>query len=670
MRVLGVVAIILALVIGACSGSGEAPTPTTDVGAEVRTAVAEALPTATPSPTPDIDATVEARMAETLAAVPPTPIPAPTPVPTATFIPAPTATLTPVPTATPTPVPTATPTPVPTATPTPLPTARPRSEPISVMVRRARPAVVRISSGTGIGTGVIFDTQGRTGYVVTNEHVVEGQSRVSVTVNDSTTYSGTVLGVDAVRDLAVVSICCGDFTALEFGDADGLEAGDEVVNIGYALGFSGEATVTKGIVSALRYDSRYQAYVIQSDAVINPGNSGGPMLSAAGQILGINTFKYEETESGRPTEGLGFAISAVTVQQRIPILRAGTAIPTATPAPRPTPTPSPGAGYDFEPMNGGLRHDPSDGFIKTEYANVSISDMVVEATFVNPYSASTNSWSYGFFLRDDRSIVSDSSFLEFVVSSNRRWEVLARSDNASERVRSGTVSNLNTGSGGRNHLMVVAIGARGWIFVNGDYVASVDFSSVTREGDVAVITGAYTGDEMVGAVTRYEEFRGYEMKKRYGPAAGVLEKEPGSVGWHGSRVSTRDLVVEAEFINPPGQNWDYGFAVRNPQFNRTEVIGVTDNEWWFHKTRNVSDDAYTDIASGYLRDSGLRLVSGQNYLLLIAVEECGWFFINDRLVAKLALDHNQDAGNVGASGDFFRDSQGKPEFMNFNVWAP
>ena len=89
------------------------------------------------------------------------------------------------------------------------------------MVRRARPAVVRISSGTGTDTGVIFDTQGRTGYLVTNEHVVEGQSRVSVTVYDSTTYSGTVLGVDAVRDLAVVSICCGDFTALEFGDAAG-----------------------------------------------------------------------------------------------------------------------------------------------------------------------------------------------------------------------------------------------------------------------------------------------------------------------------------------------------------------------------------------------------------------------------------------------------------------
>ena len=141
--------------------------------------------------------------------------------------------------------------------------------------------MVRITISTGTGTGVIFDTQGRTGYVVTNEHVVEGQSRVNVTVNDSTTYNGTVLGIDAVRDLAVVSICCGDFTALEFGDAAALEVGDEVVSIGYALGsrIQGSATVTKGIVSALRWDPDRSAYVIQSDAAINPGNSGGPMLS-------------------------------------------------------------------------------------------------------------------------------------------------------------------------------------------------------------------------------------------------------------------------------------------------------------------------------------------------------------------------------------------------------
>ena len=504
------------------------------------------------------------------------------------------------------------------------------------------------------------------GYVVTNEHVVEGQSRVNVTVNDSTTYSGTVLGVDAVRDLAVVSICCGDFTALEFGDATALEVGDEVVNIGYALAIEGAATVTKGIVSALRYDSDHQAYVIQSDAPINPGNSGGPMLSPEGRVLGINTFAYVGDFGA---EGIGFAISARTVTERVPVLRAGSAVPTATPV-SPTPIPNTTEGYDFGPTNGDLFHDPSDNFIKTDYAGVTISDMVIEATFVNPYSESSKSWSYGFFLRYDVTDY-DPPFLQFVVSSNRSWAVWTGTDAPYDRVGGGTVGNLKTGSRGRNHLMVVAIGVRGWFFVNGEHIASADLSSVAGPGDIAVITGAYTGHEVAGAVTRYEGFKGYALRKQYGPAEGVLEKEPGRIGTHWSGVRTRDLVAEAEFINPHNsQDWDCGFVIRNPEFGRLEVISVTNDERWYHDSSKVGDDAYTDVASGYLRNSGVNLSSNRNRLLLIAVEGSGWFFINDKLVTKLDLGHNQDVGSVGAMGDFFLSHNSRPEFKDFNVWAP
>ena len=201
--------------------------------------------------------------------------------------------------------------------------------------------------------------------------------------------------------------------------------------------------------------------------------------------------------------------------------------------------------------------------------------------------------------------------------------------------------------------MVVTIGERGWVFVNGDFVAIVDLKITAHAGDVAVITGAYAGDEVAGAVTVMKGSRDTKMKKQYGPANGVLEKEPGSVGWHGSGVWTRDFVTEAEFINPRGEDWDYGFIIRNPEFNRLEVIGVTDNGWWFHDTRNVGDYEYTEVSSGFLSSSGLRLSSNRNGLVLIAVEGSGWFFINDQLVSKLDLGHNQDAGNVGATGDFF-----------------
>ncbi len=259
--------------------------------------------------------------------------------------------------------------------------------------------MVRIETNSSTGSGVLYETEGRTGYIITNQHVIEGYNQVWVTVNDSDRYRGDVLGADSVRDLAVVEICCGDFKKLSFGDASSLEPGDEVVNIGYALGMQGEATISRGIVSAIRYDSRHRSDVIQTDAATNPGNSGGPMLSLSGEILGINTFGIDESASGRQVEGLNFAISEKTVQERIPALRADTASPTPTPTRRLSPTPSPERTNSFGPVSGELRHDPSDGFIKTEYADVSVTDMVVEATFTNPYSSSYNSWDYGFIIR-------------------------------------------------------------------------------------------------------------------------------------------------------------------------------------------------------------------------------------------------------------------------------
>ena len=535
-------------------------------------------------------------------------------------------------------------------------------------MKQVRPAVVRIQTSSGSGSGVIFETQGRTGYVVTNHHVVEGEVQVSVIVNDSTTYRGSVLGTDSVRDLAVLTICCGSFQTLPFGNAAALQPGDEVVAIGYALGLPGEATVTRGIVSAVRYDSTHRSDVIQTDAAINPGNSGGPMLSLSGEILGINTFRYDESQSGRPTEGLGFAISGTTVQQQIPTLRASPPAPTPTPTPRrPTATPTPGQLIDFGPISGELRHDPSDSFIETEYANVSIADMMVEATFVNPYSAASNKWDYGFIFRR----VNTGPAIHFAVTSDRSWYLAWRETPAADnqRVGGGTIPTFDTSAGGWNHLRVVAIKERGWLFVNGEFVSALDLSDVTGPGDLAVITGAFEGNEVAGAVIRFENFQGERLSRRYGPAEGKLEKEPGRIGAHWSGVRTRDLMAEAEFVNPQGSDWDYGFIIRNPELNHLDVIGLTDKAWWFHYALDVGDDEYTEVADGYLSDAGISLLS-RNHLLIIAIDGAGWLFVNDRLVAKLDLGHNQTSGGISAMGDFFGSHQGSPSFENFNVWAP
>ena len=183
------------------------------------------------------------------------------------------------------------------------------------MVEKVRPSVVRITAGGNVGTGFIFRLDGEAAYVMTNHHVVTGYSVPTVQVRDITDYNGAVIGTDSIRDLAVIRICCGNFKAIPFGEESDVVVGTEIVNIGYALALRGQATVSTGIISAVRYDSHRSADVIQTDASINPGNSGGPMLTLDGSlVLGINTFKYV----GTSVEGVGFALSGPYVQRLLP----------------------------------------------------------------------------------------------------------------------------------------------------------------------------------------------------------------------------------------------------------------------------------------------------------------------------------------------------------------
>lgn len=183
------------------------------------------------------------------------------------------------------------------------------------MVESVRPAVVRINSGKLVGSGFIFRRDGGGAYVLTNYHVLD-RSIVTVTVNGRDRYDGRVLGVDTVRDVAVLRICCGEFSTVAFADESDIKTGVEVVAIGYALGIRGEPTVSRGIMSAVRYSDLHEITVIQTDTAINPGNSGGPMFSMDGEVVGINAFGLR----GLGLEGLSFALSIVDVETLLPSL--------------------------------------------------------------------------------------------------------------------------------------------------------------------------------------------------------------------------------------------------------------------------------------------------------------------------------------------------------------
>jgi len=169
----------------------------------------------------------------------------------------------------------------------------------------------------GSGTGFIISTDG---YIVTNNHVVEGSEALQVIFADGKEVDATVVGADPVSDLAVIQIPASDVTAtLTLGDSDALQVGESVVAIGSALG-EDTNTVTEGIVSGLGRaldddNGAGLANLIQHDAAINPGNSGGPLLNLNGEVVGVNTAVVRYATNGEPAEGLGFAIPSKTVKE-------------------------------------------------------------------------------------------------------------------------------------------------------------------------------------------------------------------------------------------------------------------------------------------------------------------------------------------------------------------
>jgi S1-C subfamily serine protease len=206
------------------------------------------------------------------------------------------------------------------------------------IVNKLAPSIVRVQTegarldafgrtqpSTGVGTGVIIDTQG---HIVTNNHVVTLESRnnqpagnITVTLSDQRTFSATIVGRDQPTDLAVLKIEADNLTPAAFGNSDSIQVGEDVVAIGYAEDLKGGPTVTRGVVSAKGRTIAEQPYTIndaiQTDAGINPGNSGGPLVDASGNVIGINTAVLKSAQN------IGFSISSSVVEPTVTALIAG-----------------------------------------------------------------------------------------------------------------------------------------------------------------------------------------------------------------------------------------------------------------------------------------------------------------------------------------------------------
>jgi serine protease Do len=200
---------------------------------------------------------------------------------------------------------------------------------VTQSVQRVGPAVVTVV-GTVPGQNTFFGPSGDQtvsgsgffitdqGYILTNNHVVEGTKEVNIVLSDGTEQKATIVGTDLYSDIAVLKTDGKVPAVAKLGNSDVLKPGESVIAIGSPLG-NFKNTVTVGVVSAtgrsIDTGNGYQVEdLIQTDAAINHGNSGGPLVDLAGEVIGINTLIVRNTGSGDVAEGLGFAIPVNTAQ--------------------------------------------------------------------------------------------------------------------------------------------------------------------------------------------------------------------------------------------------------------------------------------------------------------------------------------------------------------------
>src|SRR4026208_441837 len=176
----------------------------------------------------------------------------------------------------------------------------------------------RVFPVQGVGSGIVIDSRG---YILTNNHVIDGTDRLRVTFGDSIQVNAKVIGTDEETDLAVVRAELRDknsngkdeikLQSANFGNSEQLKVGQIVIAIGNPFGLTGGPTVTAGIVSALNRNIQFENGIlelIQTDAAINPGNSGGPLINTKGEVIGINTAKMPYAQ------GIGFAVPIKTAK--------------------------------------------------------------------------------------------------------------------------------------------------------------------------------------------------------------------------------------------------------------------------------------------------------------------------------------------------------------------
>ena len=561
---------------------------------------------------------------------------------------------------------------IPTQTHTPTLTQNSRiTTSIADVIEYARTGVVRITGSSTYGSGFVVDSDG---HILTNAHVIDGSTRLTVVLDDGTRLTARVVGTDPMRDIALIKVEPRQRQLTVLPLVKQTREGEEVVALGYPLG-GGNLTVTKGIVSALV--TRGSLAYIQTDAALNPGNSGGPLLNSRGEVVGMNTSVLRE-DGGDETEGIGFAIKSDTLRLSLSLLKTGL-YPAPTPSrttrilSTPTPTPRAPSSSLYGPSSGLI--DLDDGYGGSD-SYTDVADFMASVTFRIPNITGDDSWTAGFVIRatTDRQFARGVDFKAHLITIGRSgsWVhgILPEGAEEWETAQDAFSSGIETNPNEENHIRVIAQGTRGWLFINGNYEADLDLSGITDSGTVSL--GVWSD----AATTRFQDFTVREIRKEYGPRNGAIEHDPDDslIDANDSFTSLQNGIIEAQFSNPYSEregDWSSGFLFRHNGRGQFHVVVVNESAWWYHGLRTGDVDHEQEVGSEtstYISTGS----TGTNHIRIIMLGPNGWLFVNGNYVDKLRLGGWLEPGSVYAVGGYVSGDgvDGKStRYQNFTIWS-